>query len=136
MFSSPWEPRGGSRAPWLEVLGPARSVLLLEAVRGGREVIELMKLQPRVGTGCPPFLGQRESGKAALSSTRCQVLPGPCLGKHDWLHLTGAHASTAVTLPAVNSVAQVGAPSVGPFCSTGAAEEQLPGPGEANGLWL
>lgn len=40
----------------------------------------------------------------------------------------GAHASTAVTLPAVNSVAQVGAPSVGPFCSTGAAEEQLPGP--------
>ena len=85
--------------------------------------------------GLPSFLGQREPGRTALSSSHCQALPGACLGNHNCLRLTGAHASTAVTLPAVNSVAQVGASSVGPFCSTGAAEEQLPGPGEANGLW-
>lgn len=55
MFSGPWEPRGGSGAPWLEVLGPARSVLvlgparsvlLLEAVKESRKVIIGMKLQP------------------------------------------------------------------------------------------
>lgn len=55
MFSGPWEPQGGSGAPWLEVLGPARSVLvlgparsvlLLEAVKESRKVIIGMKLQP------------------------------------------------------------------------------------------
>lgn len=50
--------------------------------------------------------------------------------------LTGAHTSTALTLPDVYVAGQEGAVLVSALCSTGAAEEQLPGPGEAEGLWL
>ena len=44
--------------------------------------------------------------------------------------LTVVHASTAGALPGACSVGQVGAAPVGAFGSTGAAQEQLPGPGE------
>lgn len=40
----------------------------------------------------------------------------------------GALSSTGVALPAGGALTQVGAAAMGPLCSTGAAEEQLPGP--------
>jgi len=61
------------------------------------------------------------------------LAPGPSAGAVGALPLTGAQASTAVALPAVHATAQVGAPYVGALGSAGAAQEQLPGPGEANG---
>jgi len=63
-------------------------------------------------------------------------LPGLAWPPPGYLPLTGAHASTGFALPSVCVVAQVGAAPVSAFRSTGAAQEQLPGPGETNGLGL
>ena len=82
----------------------------------------------------PSLLGQRDSLKAA-ASTCCQALPDPSPEPRDSLPLTGTQASTAVALPGGGCVAQAGAPSVGAHSSTGAAQDQLPRPGEAKGLW-
>ena len=51
LLSGVSEPRDGPSPCWLMVLSPARSELVLEAVRGGRKVSR-MELQPRGGTGC------------------------------------------------------------------------------------
>jgi len=50
--------------------------------------------------------------------------------------LTGAHTTTALALPDVYIAGQEGTVPVSALSSTGAAEQQLPGPGEAKGLWL
>ena len=77
----------------------------------------------------PALPGQRNSGKAALRS-RCQALLGPRAAVHGSLPLTCAHASTDVTLPGADAVAQDGAAPVGALRSTRGAQEQLPGSGE------
>ena len=51
----------GSRALWLAVLGPASSLLVLEAVRRGREVLSL-KLQHHSGI-CHPAWGRQTVAK-------------------------------------------------------------------------
>lgn len=82
----------------------------------------------------PSLLGQRETLKAAASAC-CQVLADPSPVPRDSSPLTGTQASTSVAVPLVRSDARVGAFSVGALRSTGAARDQLPGPGEEKGLW-
>ena len=83
----------------------------------------------------PTLTGQRDCGKATLS-THCQALPGTSPTARGSLPLTGACTSTGVAFPGVSAHGPEGAAPVRAFCGTGAAEEQLPGPEEANGLWL
>ena len=72
----------------------------------------------------PSLLGQRDWSKAS---------PGPSPAARGCLPLTGALSSTGVALPAGCALTQEGAAPMGALCSTGAAEEQLPGPGKPTG---
>lgn len=125
----------GPDADWLLVLGPARSDVALETVRGSREV-RAEPARPRAAKArvVPPAPVEPSS-----LGTRCQPLPGPwplapARGQPGALPLTGAQASTAVTLAADHHVPQAGAASVGALRGTGAAQEQLAGPGAAKGF--
>ena len=123
---------------WLQALlaGSAEGSELRDGAGGCKGRREGQQEEP-VAPGrdrLPSLLGQRETLKAAASAC-CQVLADPSPVPRDSLPLTGTQASTSVAVPLVRSDARVGAFSVGALRSTGAARDQLPGPGEAKGLW-
>ena len=134
MLSGPVKPWEGTDSSWLGVLGLASSELVREAVRRDRK-LSRMNTQPQGQDRLPSLVGQRDRGKATLS-TRCQALSGPSPVARSSLPLTSARTSAGVALPRVSAGGPEGAVPVGAFCGTGAAEEQPPAPGEANGLWL
>ena len=134
MLSGPVKPWEGTDSSWLGVLGLASSELVREAVRRDRK-LSRMNTQPQGQDRLPSLVGQRDRGKATLS-THCQALPGPSPAARSSLPLTNGLTSTGIALPGASSAVPVGAVPVRAICGTGAAEEQLPEPGEANGLWL
>lgn len=129
----------GPDAAWLLVLGPVRSDVALETVRGSREV-RAEPARPRAAKArvVPPAPVEPSPAAWAPAASPCLALGpwplAPARGQPGALPLTGAQASTAVTLPADHHVPQAGAASVGALRGTGAAQEQLAGPGAAKGF--